>query len=59
MANDWTGNPETNYFTHFRHNGIANVLFVDGHVEAGKPAGPLDKHGLQHFGSDNSLYDLK
>jgi prepilin-type N-terminal cleavage/methylation domain-containing protein/prepilin-type processing-associated H-X9-DG protein len=25
--------------THFRHNGVANAAFLDGHVEAVKPAG--------------------
>ena len=57
--NTWSGNPDPNYFTHFRHRGIANVLFVDGHVAPGKPAGRLDKHGMQHYGQDNSLYDLE
>ncbi|MBM4050848.1 MAG: hypothetical protein FJ279_37610, partial [Planctomycetes bacterium] len=55
----WSGGPQTLYFTHFRHNGTANVLFVDGHVEVAHPAGRLTENKLQHFGRDNSLYDLE
>lgn len=35
---------ETDKTVHFRHNGTANMLFVDGHVEVFKPFdGSLDK----------------
>ncbi len=37
---------------HFRHNGFANVSFVDGHVE-----GIKDKYNVSSY--DSSLADLK
>jgi prepilin-type processing-associated H-X9-DG protein/prepilin-type N-terminal cleavage/methylation domain-containing protein len=63
--------PESEYPTvHFRHTGTANVLFVDGHVEAKIPTeNPLpgwwpaaaltlrDKSKLHDLGTDAELFD--
>jgi prepilin-type N-terminal cleavage/methylation domain-containing protein/prepilin-type processing-associated H-X9-DG protein len=44
----------TQAFTHFRHNGVANMAFLDGHVEAltevpvaSDPSWPADADGLR------------
>ena len=47
------------YSAHFRHNGFANVLFVDGHVKAMGPGEGPNENKLGHLGTDNSLYDLE
>lgn len=68
----WYLEPPSNGFpnTHFRHNGVANVGFLDGHVEARMkswvdppswtPVAQVqmmrDKQ-LGYFGNDDSLYD--
>jgi prepilin-type processing-associated H-X9-DG protein/prepilin-type N-terminal cleavage/methylation domain-containing protein len=56
---------------HFRHNGAANVAFLDGHVESRSPdwielpfvpapqAEQMQTRGLGHVGPDDTLYDLQ
>jgi len=45
---------------HFRHNGFANVAYLDGHVETVKNRFPADHHpDLGDLSSDDSVYDLE
>ncbi|MFN4228079.1 MAG: DUF1559 domain-containing protein [Candidatus Ratteibacteria bacterium] len=46
---------------HFRHNGVANVAFCDGHVEGIKTKYNIDTHNssLADLSPDDSLYDLE
>jgi len=46
---------------HFRHNGSANVAFVDGHVKSiSKKYSPCPNDpSLAFISSDDSAYDLE
>lgn len=55
----WGGGPNPFYAVHFRHNGRANVLMCDGHVQAMEPGVGPNSNRLGHIGSDNSWYDLE
>jgi len=55
---EWFGTTNPFNFVHFRHNGFANVLFCDGHVEAMRPGIGPNENDLGHIGHDNSWYDL-
>jgi len=46
------------YSVHFRHDGFANVLFCDGHVDRMQPGIGPDEHQLGHIGTDNFWYSL-
>lgn len=55
---EWFGMPNPFYFVHFRHDGFANVLFCDGHVEPMRPGIGPNENDLGHIGTTNSWYDL-
>lgn len=54
----WGEGPNPFYIAHFRHDGFANVLFCDGHVEAVQPSIGPNENNLGHIGTTNSWYDL-
>jgi prepilin-type processing-associated H-X9-DG protein/prepilin-type N-terminal cleavage/methylation domain-containing protein len=54
----WFGTKNPFYFVHFRHDGFANVLFCDGHVDRMQPGIGPDEHQLGHIGTDNFWYSL-
>lgn len=67
----WLIEPPSNEFPtiHFRHNGLANIAFLDGHVEPKVPdwielpsvpsaqATVMREKGLGHVGETDELYD--
>ncbi len=67
----WLLEPPSNQYptTHFRHDGTANVAFLDGHVETVEPSwidlpfvppaqvDRMRKIGLGHVGPDDTFYD--
>jgi prepilin-type processing-associated H-X9-DG protein len=69
----WLLEPPSNQYptVHFRHNGTANIAFLDGHVETKKrewidlpfvPPAQVDKMesvGLGYVGQGDELYDLE
>jgi len=68
----WEIEPPSNQFPtiHFRHNGVANVSFLDGHVEARIPfwiplpdvppaqAQTMQNDSLANVGVDDTLYQM-
>jgi len=53
------GNATTNRWPHFRHNGLANLLFVDGHVEPMGRGETLSGNPVDYFvywGPDPRVY---
>lgn len=65
IANNYLRAPTDTYYygpnVHFRHNGLANVAFCDGHVEAigTKFNVSSNDSSLADLSEDDSLYDLE
>lgn len=65
IANNFLRAPGDIYYyganVHFRHNGRANVLFCDGHVESIGTKYNIDPHDntIGDLSKDDSLYDLQ
>ncbi|MCM8818290.1 MAG: hypothetical protein NC915_02260, partial [Candidatus Omnitrophica bacterium] len=67
IGNNYLRAPSEPYYSwigpnvHFRHNGVANVAFCDGHVESLKTKYNVSPYNssLGDLSGDDSLYDLE